>query len=347
MLSSRTIKLFAILLVPLLMGQACSLGGKKVADGGVWFSDDKGTTWKQKTFIREENGKAVTLNRLSVNIMKFHPTDSRRIYISTDSGIYFTDNGGDSWTRKRGGGYVYDLTPDPGNTQTLYISVGKKILKTVNNGDEWKEIYVEARDAKITQIAVDILDSSYVYAGMNTGDVIASADGGETWHWRTNVGGNVRKIVLSPYDSNVIFVATQNRGIVASFDRGYEWANLSEFYKEYGGSMSFRDLVYDETRNGSLLYASKFGLLWTHDSGRTWEPVDLVTPEGSVSIGTLAVNPNNPLEIYYTTKNILNRTFDGGENWNVQNLPSSRLPTALLVDFYNSDNIYFAGRQLK
>ncbi len=351
MIKTKFAKLIAILFVPLLMGQACSIigGSKNVADGGVWFSGDRGETWSQRSFVGKKGEKEITLNNLNINIMKFHPTDSRRIYISTDAGVYATIDGGDKWSDKLLGGAVYALALDPNDTNTMFVSKGNRILKTEDDGANWSEIYVEARGAIISQIAVDILDSSKVYAGMNTGDVIASIDGGKTWHWRVNVGGNIRKIVMSPYDSDVIFIGTSRRGIVASFDGGYEWKNLSKFYntKEYPGSMEFKDLIYDETRNGSLLYASRFGLLWTNDSGRTWSPVNLVTPEGSVSIGNLAMNSNNPDEIYYTTGNLLNRTFDGGKNWSVKKLPSSRNPTALLVDFFNPDNIYLGVRQIK
>lgn len=351
------LKIIAIFSLPLFLGASCGfVPERKVQDGGVWLSTDQAYNWEQKVYIgpgEDENIETddELIDDLNITLMKFHPLDSRIIYINTNKGIYFTENGGDNWQNIYTETGVKDLATDPHQRGVLYIAKDNTVLKTEDNGENWTQAYIDSQaGVAINDIAVDPLESTRIYLGTSLGNFIVSLDAGLSWQ---RVEGfvsavaesreqqfEITKILISPRDRQQIYIGTQRQGIWVTFDQGMTWKNLKENYLEYLNAFDFRDLVIDETMDGSLLYASVYGLLWTYDGGFSWEPIELLTPPGTINIRALALNPNNPDEIYYANESVLYKSFNGGVEWIAENLPSERLASSLLVDFFDGNRIY-------
>ncbi|MEK7518834.1 MAG: hypothetical protein AAB549_02840, partial [Patescibacteria group bacterium] len=70
------------------------------SDGGVFVSLDRGVSWEQKVFIRQEEKGPVTIGHANIGHFYLHPTDTGILYVSTlENGIWKTDSNGDSWTQ--------------------------------------------------------------------------------------------------------------------------------------------------------------------------------------------------------------------------------------------------------
>lgn len=361
-MSSKILKLIIIFSLPLLVGAGCSLTPKKtVQDGGIWFSPDKAESWEQKVFIssgekKDDASDDELLDRANVIFLKFHPLDSRILYANTNQGVYFSEDSADTWQPIFINGQVLDIAPDPATRGTLYAAVGNTLIKTEDNGGAWNQIFVDSRGASVSQVVVHPLNPDLIYITTNTvgkkpiGELLQSFDGGTTWQKIESLTAqvrekrfksfNIRKLLINPRDPQQIYIATQAQGIWTSFDSGATWQNMIENYREFAGSTDYRDLQIDETRDGAMLYASAYGLLWTFDWGFSWSSIDLLTPPGSVNIRALALNPNNPDEIYFANEKVLYKTTNGGANWVTKNLPSSRLPASLVVDFFDGNKLY-------
>lgn len=348
---------FVALVAPLLLGAGCSFTPQRtIQDGGVWFSNDKAVTWEQRIFVNEgadpeDPSDDVLLDNTSINFLKFHPLDSRILYASTPTGVYFTENAGDTWQLIYSEGPVNDLTPSPQSRGTLYSATANKVIKTEDNGQSWTQAYVDSRPGVVVNtITIDPLNAARIFIGTSAGDLIASYDAGSSWQVVEGFVAaaeearlkrfTIVKVLINPRDINQLYVATQINGIWASFDAGLTWVPLREGYQDYLGARDFRHLVLDETRDGALLYASAYGLLWSFDGGLSWTPIELLTPPNSITIKALAMNPNNPDEIYYANETVLYKTVDGGVNWVSQTLPSGRYASSLVVDFFDGNNVY-------
>jgi photosystem II stability/assembly factor-like uncharacterized protein len=361
-MSNKVLKLLILFSLPLLIGAGCSLTPQRtVQDGGIWYSADKAQSWQQKVFVsagvdQEDKNDDELIDSANINFLKFHLLDSRIIYANTSEGVYFTEDSADTWQLIFTGGAVNDLAADPATRGTVYAAVGNTLLKTTDNGGTWQQVFVDSRGASVSQVVINPLNPDLIYVAVNTvgkrpiGELLQSFDSGATWQKVESLSAqieeqrfksfNIRKLLISPRDPQQLYIATQVQGIWASFDAGGTWQNMIENYRQFASSTDYRDLQIDETRDGAMLYASAYGLLWTFDWGFSWSPIELLTPTGSINIRALSLNPNNPDEIYFANESVLHKTDNGGANWVTLNLPSSRIPTSLLVDFFDGNKLY-------
>lgn len=336
---------FWLLTAIVLTGQGCikfGEGAKKGIDGGIFKSTDKGETWAQKVAVAAIKPSAI--NNVNVVVAVFDPQDSRTIYLGTgENGLFYTLDGAESWQQAGAlsSGRVSAVAVDPKDKCNVYVGTGNKIFKTIDCTRTWQNIYVDTRtDQVVLSLAIDSYNPAIVYAGLSGGDLLKSTDGGASWTIIRRFENPVAKILVNYYDTRIIYVGTSSAGIWKSADGGAAWTDLSEGLRDYDGSMELKNLVLDFSKKDSLVLASKYGLLRTWDGGVTWEPINLLTPPGSVDIYSLALNPQNGNEIYYGTSSTLYKSNDGGVRWVTRKLPTTRTATYLLVDPNNGNVVY-------
>jgi photosystem II stability/assembly factor-like uncharacterized protein len=173
--------------------------------GGVWRSDDGGDSWRScsdgiapnypPSYAHPEAHRGV--HRLVSN-----PARPERLYASTDSGLYRTDDGGTSW-REVSAGLPSRLTRSvvvsPSRPGTIYaVPLGASadgvprvrgqlaVWRSIDGGDSWErftEGLPERVDATIHREAMDFdtLDEEGLYIGTAGGHIVLSADDGESW----------------------------------------------------------------------------------------------------------------------------------------------------------------------
>ncbi|MFA5021995.1 MAG: hypothetical protein WC508_02880 [Patescibacteria group bacterium] len=341
----RKIVIFVLLSVFLISGCSIKLGASQApALAGVFKSFDKGNNWSQKNLFLYSGGVG-SLAGLNVLNLTFDPQDNRAIYLASDSqGLFYSYDSGDSWMKANqvGNGRIESVAVDPKNKCVIYATFRSTVLKTVDCSRSWIEVYIDTRAAKadITSLAIDFYNNLVIYAGNAAGDVLKSIDGGSNWQVINRVNDRITKILIDPKDSRIIYLATKSKGIFKTIDAGSTWADINEGLKTYSAALEYKNLIFDSSQADSLLSVSKYGLIKSTDGGQSWQPIKLITPAGSTDIYSVAINPKNNLEIYYSTATTFYKTVDGGKNWITKRLPTGAIATFLAVDSLNPNIVY-------
>lgn len=242
-----------------------------------------GATWSVLTAFTGGTGNAIAINR-----------NTGRILITGTTAIYYSDNGGVSFTAASGGtvtGTLYDLVINPTGTDTVY-AVGSTtggtlvLLRSTNGGTSFSDVTGGLSTATTSgaRLAVTPANSSYVYC-VNIGNtvppsVIRSTDRGNTWSVTvastvTGLTGSSAttglgmsngqgyydlSIVASPTNANHVIVGTTTT--YKSTDGGFNFAPVGG----YSGPIAIHpDLQQAVAIGGDAYLATDGGVNYSSD----------------------------------------------------------------------------------
>ena len=346
MSSKKIFLITSLLIIPLILS-ACSFAfspgsGSKISGAkGVFKSDTKGEAWFEQNKIKDSQN---TISRHDAYKLQFDIFDTRIIYLSTNAGLFISEDSGGSW-RQINSNSIYDFVLNPKTRGIIYIATNNQVYKTTNNGESWQLLYAEAKpNITIHNLAISYFDTSHVYLLDSDGTLLMSLDWGDSWKAIHNFNHqDVKDFLIDPHNSQNIYVATGQK-FYQSLDQGVTWQDIMENKNQtHPGINQYKQLFFTHQPN-NLVYLSKYGILTSADNGHTWQPITLITSPNSVDIHTMAFNPANPDEIYYTVGNILYHTVDNGRNWKTKLLPvpGGGKASQLLIDPNNPNLLYLA-----
>ncbi len=232
------------------------------AGGGVWTTDDGGTTWKNISdgFLGG-----------SIGAVAVAPSDPNVIYV--------------------GGGEVSVR----GN-----VSHGDGIWKSVDAGKTWTHVGLED-SRQIPRIRIHPTDPNTVYAAAlghlfgpnNERGIYRSQDGGKTWqrvlYVNDEVGGC--DLVIDPGNPRVLYASTwrvlrtpyslesggEGSGLWKSTDGGDNWTNISANKGMPSGPLGIVGVSVSPVKSDrvwAMVEAPEGGLFRSDDSGETWTRVN-------------------------------------------------------------------------
>ena len=251
-------------------------------------------------------------------------------------------------------------TREPSGKITLFVGAASGgVWKSDDGGTRFRPVFDEQPVQSIGAIALDPKNSKNVWVGtgeswtrntVSIGDGIhKSTDGGETWtHAGLENSERIAKIVVSPKNSDTVFVAvpgalwsdSTDRGLYKTTDGGKTWkqilkgANLSTGCTSvaidptnpdvmFATMWDFRRKGWEYRSGGETPTApSASGLFRSTDGGNTWTEI---TPEANKGFpkkpyGRLAVAiaPSNAKRVYAFVESPDSALFvsdDGGLTW--------------------------------
>lgn len=230
----------------------------------------------------------------------FAPTNSKRIYMTSDvGGLFRSDNSGLTWRMLHGslpadaGSYsVRGIAVDPRNEDRVLLGLGnswgnvKGVWETTNGGASWRKLF----------------------------DCMFEANG---WY---RSAGNV--LVMSPRDPNFIIAAPLGGGIARSTNGGKTWTSSGPddicptavmFDRANANRIWVCARPWDEYKykraNGQEV-GLRGGLFFSQDAGKTWTQLLDRSPNEMIQ------DPKNPAVLWGTMdeKRIV-RSTDGGKTW--------------------------------
>lgn len=336
--------------VGVLVLSGCSLGGavapaSPMANATVIRADDGGTTWNSKIKIDDKKNIA----GVDVLSMAINPNDSNIVYIGTAaSGLFVTKDGAETWQAVMFADKAYGLVFDPQNSNTVYASgvlnSRAKIYKRLAEGQEWKEIYTEPSNGTIiSALAIDGKNPQILYAGTNTGTIIKTTDGGQTWVNLKKAGNQaVGPIVSIGFDSANdahVFFAVFQKGVLETSDGGATIDDITSKIDTIGRTSSVDTIVADPNYPGVVYVGTDSGIFRRAVDG-TWSALNIIESSKAFGVRALAINPKNSKEIMYSSAKAIYKSIDDGATWSTFQLDTTKEISVLRYNPNDPNKIY-------
>ncbi|WP_288955149.1 T9SS type A sorting domain-containing protein [uncultured Polaribacter sp.] len=154
--------------------------------GGVWLTEDAGSTWKSLTDTQIPN--------LATSTVIISPQDANTIYAGTGepfrnldaiggSGVFKSTDGGVTWqhlTTTISLGDVGRMIINPNDKDNVLIATTTGIYRTVNGGTSWSRVY-NSSGRRVQDLDADPSDFNIQYGSVRNLGIVKSTDGGVTW----------------------------------------------------------------------------------------------------------------------------------------------------------------------
>lgn len=318
-------------------------------DGAVYRSNDSGRSWKQLTNIKDGQKNFLTSDVFDIQFM---PDNPDVIYIATAHGAYVSANGGDGWqpfiSGTLGAGEpTYAIAIDPENPQRMYIaaasaSAGGRILKSQGSGFYVVYSTVDKLDS-VLGVWIDSFNTNTLYAGTESGLLLASGDYGESWEIRKEFSEPVRDLKMLPSDTRVLYATVGAENIFKSTNQGVSWQNISTaLIKKYKEDFNINQLISDPHNESRLYLAANSGLLKSENSGASFSEIELLAAGESPEVSSVGLDPNMPDVIYIGVNSQIHKSIDGGRSWQNKKLSTPRFINTINVK-PNDSQVIFAG----
>ena len=240
------------------------------ASGGIWKTTNAGQSWSDI---------APDLPNLSTTALFMAPSDHNTIYAGTGegyggegmvtgNGIFVSIDRGGSWNLlpSTDGNpdfrYVNKLWVDPLDKNILIAATNTGILKSTDGGQNWQVKYKDSNRAQ--DIIQNPLNSSVLYAGINTTGLIKSVNKGESWFKiNSGIGRGLRYMVaISPVDTSYVFACVENTlsemDVYMSINSGLTWFGQRDlggtFFNFHQGQGWFNSVIEPHPFNRNEVY---------------------------------------------------------------------------------------------
>lgn len=323
-----------------------------VASGGVWITENAGTTWKP-VFDGQPS--------YSVGAVTIDPNDPHTIWVGTGEnnsqrsvaygdGVYKSIDGGATWNNVGlpESEHIGMILVDPRDSDTVFVAAqgplwraggDRGLYKTTDGGATWNkvldvdehtganEVWIDPRDPDV------MLASTYqrrrrqwtlINGGPGSG-MWRSTDAGETWT-RINSGlpgkemGRIG-LAVSPANPDVVYAIVEAQedagGIFRSLDFGVTWEKRSGYMS--GSPQYYNELIADP-KDVSTLYSMDTWMMVSEDGGKSWNKVGEQWKH--VDNHDLWIDPDDTRHMIAGCDGGVYETFDKGATWDFfDNLP--------------------------
>jgi len=266
---------------------------------GILKSDNNGENWSP-TSLSLEASQTISFRRLIMD-----PTDSDKMYATSNVGIYRTTDGWVTYTNVQSGNFK-DIEFKPGDPEVIYATSydnagNASVYRSTNGGTVFSEsisgMDIEGNVNRI-ELAVSPANSNYVYAiasdASNDGfyAFYRSTNSGNSWTLMFGTTANVNllgwtttgqdlggqgwydlALAVSPTDINTIYAGGIN--IWKSDDGGNNW-ELSSYWRHIGGFEyvhADQHIFQFSPHNDALFVVNDGGVYYTNNDGSTWNDI--------------------------------------------------------------------------
>lgn len=353
-----------------------------VASGGVWKTENSGTTWQP---VFDGQGS------YSIGCVAIDPNNPLIVWVGTGEnnsqrsvgygdGVYKSLDGGKTWknTGLKNSEHVGKIVIDPRNSEVVYVAAqgplwapggDRGLYKTTDGGKNWKQILSISENTGVSDLDYDPRNPDVLYASayQRRRHVWMLINGGpeSALYKSTDAGANWKKIesglpkeemgriglAVSPANPDVVYAiveaANKAGGFFRSTDMGENWEKRSGYVS--GSPQYYQEIICDP-KEVNRVYSMDVWMQITEDGGKTFRKVGEKFKH--VDNHALWIDPQDTDYLLSGCDGGVYESFDRGATWHFKaNLPVTQF-YKITVDnelpFYNvyggtQDNFTLGG----
>ena len=346
-----------------------------VASGGVWKTENAGTTWKP---IFDNYGS------YAIGVVELDPKNPDVIWVGTGEnnsqrsvadgdGVYKSVDGGKTFKNVglKKSGHIGQIVIDPRNSDRVFVAAqgplwsnggDRGLYLTEDGGESWARVLDIDKYTGVSEVVInannpdEMIASSYqrrrhVWTLINGGPGSAihkSSDGGKTWSKLNNglPGSELGRIglIAAPSEPSTVYAIIEandaDKGIYRTSNFGESWEKRSNVIS--ASPQYYQEIVVDPHNADKLFVLDTFSKV-SLDGGKTFE--QLAIKARHVDDHALWINPEHSNHLRIGGDGGIYESFDDGKHWNhLRNLPLTqfyRVAADNDLPFYN----VYAGTQ--
>jgi photosystem II stability/assembly factor-like uncharacterized protein len=293
---------------------------------GVYRSTDSGETWEQLPTSAYPDIR-------NIESIAVDPRDAKAIYVGTWHLPWKTEDGGQTWKSIKTGmiddSDVFAIEIDASRPDHVIASACSGIYESQNAGASWRKVQgIPSQSRRTRDILQHPAIPSTIYAGTTEG-FWRSTNGGNSWMLNTSRTLEINAIAVHPKDPQVVYIGTNNYGVMVSRDGGKNFLPSNE---GFSGRRAY-SIMPDRERAGRV-YASTINtatgggfFFVSNDGGTTWQPSMRNMPSRLIAYSILQDRTDANI-IYLGTNLGIYRSIDRGLSWSPIGAPNVKSPTA-------------------
>lgn len=341
------------------------------AGGGVWKSNDAGTTFNPIFDDYCQSIGAVTLDPNDPDKTIYVGTGETwtRNSVSVGDGLYKSIDGGSNW-KKIGlekSERIANIIVNPKNSNEIYVAVlgalwgdseERGVFKSVDGGQSWNKLLYVNQKTGCADLVMDPNNPNTLYASMwefrrtgwgfesggSNSALYKSTDAGATWNKIHNgfPAGKLGRlgIAVAPSNPDVLYTVieaekNERKGLYRSNDAGASWEQLNNDFGITVRPFYFSRIVVDPRDENVIVKGGLSGSI-SRDGGKTFKNLGNMHSD----IHDIAFSIKDSDIMYVGTDGGVYRSWDGGTNMEiVENLPLSQF-YQISVDDATPYNVY-------
>ncbi len=319
-------------------GTATTAGIVKTANGG--------SDWQFANQLSTGKG---TLAGASVAQIVFDPQKTDRLFAGTfDSGMFKSEDGGNTWQQILSRFSVYDLAVDPNSSDIIYAAGSYadhgRILATRDGGKSWVEIFNEASmQNPVRAITLNPENNQELVIGLASGTLIKSQDAGVNWKLLQKYSDRINKV---KWQNGTLYVVVRNSGLYKSADGGASFSNIAKglsvpvptnndnpgLLLSPAGVANFNHVAVSESNPETIYLTTSSGLFQSFNGGNSWNFVPLPVHQRDLQALAVSIAPSSDNVVYTSVGSAIYKSTDGGNSWQAEDPHTQGLIVAIAIN---------------